>query len=257
MDLLRKSGIFVPVLIAMITVFAPYALACKCVPSGTVASEMDKYELVALVKAKSHLPASAGTRPPVLSSRGVVTLTKVYSGSLSVGTDITLQQAPGSMCGFGVYDRDIGSDFIMYLNASESTTESKTQIWRATGCSRSGLANSKYADIAYLEDHVKRRNNTRLFGTISRILPDSANASWGDVVRSADHVITISGNGQSFSTRTDASGFFEIYDIPAGKYSIRPAELNGYEIGQHGPIMEEVNVADGSRIRIDLTFTKK
>ncbi len=158
---------------------------------------------------------------------------KVYKGNVKVGDILTFAQGGGADC-IWTFDEDyIGSEYLFYLGnpskvhpffSEEDTIANKDAkpMYYAVTCGRSrGLAGAN-DDLLYLDNLANTRGRTRLSGTLE---------SWSDEAPSFANVkIKIVGKKKTYETKTDADGVYEIYDLPAGEYSVEPQTPNGWKL---------------------------
>ncbi len=104
---------------------------------------------------------------------------------------------------------------------------SKTGILYYPACTRSAWINNAIADLKYIENIYKARGRTRLSGMVYQDKPTPNQYSNYQPLPNKN--IHITGNGKKIELKTDENGFYEIYDLSAGKYSIQLEKIDGYK----------------------------
>lgn len=214
-ELFQKLLIVCGILVS-IFIFTEAAKACSCYPTETVDKEFAKTPNVIILKLQTVKQNDGEAANYFLS------VEKVFKGKLKVGEILTFK--PDSNCSWSFSEDEIGTEFLFYLG--ERPADGKK--WVGSICSRSGRITSKTNDLSYLENEEKLRGKTRLSGKIDKfiqILDELQNVSF---VPLGNRKISINGNGKNINLITDENGFYEIYDLPAGKYRIIPEKVNGF-----------------------------
>lgn len=173
-----------------------------------------------------------------------LTVERVYKGDLKVGQELTFAQGQGGDCIWTFDKKDTGQEILFYLG--EKPVDSKSleramsasffsgapakDAWRVGICSRSGEIKHIIGDIKYIENVSKVRGKTRLSGRLSGHIPAATVFDKSKHKLLSNHKIIIKGNSKNIELKTDKDGFYEIYDLPAGKYKISPQKINGYKI---------------------------
>jgi hypothetical protein len=148
---------------------------------------------------------------PLLSSDGQVTRIAVeeyFKGS--GGPEIELRGG-NSSCDihFGA-----GKRYLVYASRNGQTGE-----LGAFTCSRTRpLDDYAKPDISYLRRAARGERPTMLYGFAFKNTGESAKR--GEHERLAELAVTLEGEGRRLELKTDASGYFETFDLPPGSYRI-------------------------------------
>ncbi len=212
---MRHKKLFIILFFAAIFfINQPNVFACSCSGKGTVLNNFDSSELVILASVVSVQKAEEGNtdyyKEGIKSAKMLVE--KVYKGAINVGDELTFAQGSGSNCGWIFNETSIGRKNLLYLR----------KPYRVTICDRSGNVEGAFDDLAYLDNIEQVRGKTRISGTFS---------SWrGGKSVYANIKIKIIGDEKVYEAKTDENGFFEIYDLPEGKYKIEPQTPKGWVV---------------------------
>lgn len=232
---MRKSCLLLLLAVACLLFVEREVKACSCGQTPTVLDSYDGADhvvitrVVAVEKTENAAPKgrmSDGTNyvDGVKSTRMVIE--RVFKGGLKVGDEMTFAQGGGADCIWTFNEDNIGHKYLFYLKRFGDET-----MWIAGACGRSG--NIEYAndDLLYLNNLKKTRGRTRISGTI--------NFEGADDPGVAGRKIRIVGASKSYEVKTDENGVYEIYDVPAGKYSIEPEMPPGWKVAnfwlEHSP----------------------
>ena len=224
-------------------------LACSCMVSGTVDQEFNKAANVVILKARSV--EKTETPPPRLVNYGgikqtILTVEKVYKGILKVGQELIFAQGGGADCIWTFTEESVGKEYLFYLGAKPLDSKSSSgviaatgqfpkvvpkDVWVASTCSRSNSLIWAAADILFLEDRFKASGRTRLSGRITKSIESSVQEQPSSMEVLSDRSVVVTGNGKTIKLKTDKNGVYEIYDLPPGKYTVRPEEIEGFKHG--------------------------
>lgn len=238
----------VPLLaVAFLLLGARAARACSCGPRGTVLDAYERAEVVVVVRAVSVRRApkreakpaekSAGSGGQVKPGRaavaeedegeprsghgGVITTTmvaeRVFKGDVRPGDEMAFAQGGGSDCIYTFDEKDVGRRYLFYLGRFEGVP-----AWVAWTCGRSGLVEHRHDDLLYLNGLDKSRGRSRVSGTVRFDLADHPGL--------AGMRVRVSGAGLTREVRTDENGVYEIYDLPAGRYTLEPETPRGWRV---------------------------
>jgi len=109
---------------------------------------------------------------------------------------------------------EVGKQYVVYATRNE-----QTGTLGAFTCSRTRLLdNFAKADISYLRRIVRGGRPTMFYGYVFRSRPE---VGFGDPDRVGDLSVTVEGEGKRYELKTDAGGYFEVYDLAAGSYRVR------------------------------------
>lgn len=209
------------------------AKACSCGPVPTVLDSFEEAEEVVIVRVLSVEKAKATEERSYVDGVKSATLIvdKVFKGKLQIRDEIVFGQGGGADCIWTFDEQSVGRQYLFYLTRPETLTKSdrgylpskEPELWFAFGCGRStGLAGGT-EDLLYLENMKKRRGQTRISGSIS------GGFEYPDIDVEGK-TIKIIGGKKTYETKTDKNGVFEIYNLPPGKYSIKPEISAGWKI---------------------------
>ncbi len=98
------------------------------------------------------------------------------------------------------------------------------KLWEVRPCGRTRIAKYAQADLSYLNGRSRYAGRTRLAGEVVRYVEADAETAAG---RLPGVKLKIVGADREYETVTDANGFYEVYDLPPGKYTVRPAVPDG------------------------------
>ncbi len=113
---------------------------------------------------------------------------------------------------------------LLYLDKSN-----KSGVWYYPACTRSSWTKEGIADIKYIENlNECSWKNSFIWNGLSRYTYSNQYSNYQPL---PNRSIQISGNGKNIEVKTDENGFYEIYDLPAGKYKINVENIEGYKLG--------------------------
>ena len=207
------------------------AFACSCGRKPPVVDAYEKAHAVLIARVLSIEPYKDDKHPELariknLSEYGDATLIveKVYKGTLRVNEQFSFGSYPNAACIWSFRKEDAGRRFLFYLSSVKGQDG-----WFASTCSRTrGLENAA-EDLLYLDNMEKYRGKTRVSG----IYRGSWRVTLEDV---ANKTIRIIGEKNTYETKTNDDGVFEIYDLPPGDYSLEPEIPKGWQIAHHNSI---------------------
>ncbi len=225
-------------LLALFLSLIPFSdvFACSCGPRPTV---LDSFESANLVVA-ARLVSVEITREKegeydihhIRSSTMVVS--KVYKGNVKQGQTLKFAQGGGADCIWTFDEEDVDREFLFYLGEyshgdrlDPNEDERVEMMYSAVSCGRSNSITGATDDLSYLNNLEKVKGKTRVAGTIGAWwTPDEFNRG-GINITIRDRKKTI------VKTKTDAKGFFEIYDIPPGEYFLDVGTPFGWKINDY------------------------
>ena len=114
-----------------------------------------------------------------------------------------------------------GGRYLFYANFDRATKK-----WGVKPCGRTRMGNYVQDDLRYLDGLPASVKRSRIAGEVVRYETDSENPQ-GTMERLAGIKVRIIGAGKEYETVTDENGFYEAYDIPAGRYVMQPKIPNG------------------------------
>jgi len=197
------------------------ASACQCVARPTVLDAFERADEVVLAKATALEPHEG------YSNVIRMEIENVFKGNLKVKEQIVFGRGGGTDCIWTFRQDVIGQRFLFYLNRPESSAypymaPREPGLWFAFVCGRSIEAEGAMVDLLYLENLSKVQGKTRISGTIGRGVKPASDV---DGMR-----IKFIGPTETYETKTNKDGVFEIYDLPPGKYVVEPEIPPGWKI---------------------------
>ena len=150
------------------------------------------------------------------SSQSVILrVEKSYKGTAD--KTITLVQKR-TTCDWWFESKNIGKQFLFYLAKDKSKN-----IFGVIACGRSTEISSANDDLSWLDGLPSSLKRTRISGTTSL----SAN----DFPPLANVELEIIGKNRKYKVTTDRNGLYEIWDVPAGVYSVLPTIPSSFILG--------------------------
>lgn len=197
----------------LLMAFAARAWACSC--SGTTPSVKEAWQQASYVflgKVESAFPndGESGMQPQTARIRVEETFKGVTKGQ------VLEMRSHGTSCDH-VYRT--GSRAVYYMFTNRETGKHYLPV-----CSRSmGSADSENDDLLFLRGLPRTAVGTRLSGTVYGHRPK---------LEVANVRVTITGaKGFTLTTRTNSAGVYELYGLPAGRYSVRIEPPRGSKVG--------------------------
>jgi hypothetical protein len=226
----RKLFPLLLLVLAALLADARPASACSC---GRQQSVLDSYEwadvvvIVRAVAVEKAEPEKIAPKGQMSNGENYVDGVKstsmrveqVFKGGLRVGDEMTFAQGGGADCIWTFDEESVGQKYLFYLKRLKGST-----VWIAGTCGRSKSVEYAGDDLLYLEKMEKVRGHTRISGTLSFSFLREA----GESV--AGRKIRIVGAGHTYEVKTDENGVYEIYDVPAGRYTVEPEIPRGWKV---------------------------
>lgn len=217
--------------LAFLLLASAEARACSCGGRQTVLDAYERADIVVIVSAVSVEKAPPDkTAPKGRMSDGrdyvdgvmstAMRVERVFKGGLKVGDEMRFGQGGGADCIWTFDENDIGKKFLFYLNRYDDGVP----LWYAVTCGRSRRVEFAGDDLLYLDKLDKTRGRTRLSGTLF------FDRNEGQGV--AGRKIRVVGAGKTHEVKTDDGGVYEIYDLPAGKYTVEPEIPPGWRVAE-------------------------
>lgn len=110
----------------------------------------------------------------------------------------------------------LGQRYLFYANFDR-----RTKTWEVRRCGRTRMVRYAQDDLYYLDGLPASLNKTRIAGEVTRYETDEENPQ-GTAQRLSGVRIRIKGEGKEYEVVTDEHGIYELKDVPAGKYEIKP-----------------------------------
>lgn len=257
-----------------VLVSAQTARACSCMVTDTVDKDFVKEPNIAVFKLQSVEKYAEGEKGYNVGGikQSKLTVERVFKGNLKAGQVLTFAQGTGGDCIWAFDEESVGQEYLFYLGdkpldrkSSERMISSTTfgnsslaaNVWAAYTCSRSGPVRYRAGDIKYLENVSKLRGKTRLSGMLTQYVAAAVEGEEAKYNLLSGYKITVKGNnGKNIELKTDKDGFYEIYDLPPGKYKIAPEKISGYRLfwGESADGVE-IEVKAGSHTERNFTFS--
>lgn len=212
--------------VGFILVCADFVRACSCSLSLTVGIAFEETQNVAILKIDSLQTKKNPVSGEDVFFLSKMSVQKVYKGSFKVGQEMPFG-ITGTSCDVSFDKNDIGKEFLMYLD-DKYDKSAKQKVWFYNYCSRTGGIEYRKADLKYIENIDKVRGKTRFSGTISQRIESAVEGEDSVSKKLINKSVRIVGNGKDIQVKTDESGVYEIYDLPAGKYQIFVEPIAGY-----------------------------
>lgn len=255
-------------LLLLIVVFTGEVLACSCVVGQSVDKEFERAPNVVILKARSiektekePLPLSnyAGIKHTVL------TVEKVYKGTLKVGQELVFSQGGGADCVWTFSENSIGEEYLFYLGDKPYDHRVKDgkifgtgmpvnkEAWAASTCSRSGNVRGRSSDLYYLDNYAKLKGKSRLSGYIGKRIDSAVEEQPNSYEHLVGREVKITGNGKSITVKADKNGVYEVYDLAPGSYTVDPGLMQGY--GSPTDNSRKVVIKPGAHTESNFTFS--
>jgi hypothetical protein len=205
----KKRFTFLVLACAVLLFGAREAKACECLlESRTVLDAYDDAALVVIARVASF--EKAGKDSPyrvegINSTRMVVE--KVFKGGVKVGEEMDFRQGDAGECVWAFSEEMRGQRYLLYL----SSRKEGQKLWYVFVCGRSTNVNQAIDDLRYLDRLDEVRGKTRISGRVALV---------GDAKEGVGRTIRIRGANKIYEVKTDETGFYEIYDLPAGAYQL-------------------------------------
>ena len=198
---------------------------CPC-PATTVLDAYEAADAVLIVRVLSVEKVEAPDANDPTSPRNIRSATlrveRVYKGNVKVADQLRFAQGTNVNCPWIFNEHQVNGEFLFYVKAPQKDLDR----WNAPNCGRSKPVSHATEDLLYLDNMKKRRGKTRVSGKYGGWLDQ-------DLVV-AHRRIRIVGEENVYETFTDEKGFFEIYDVPPGKYQLEPEIAEGWRIDRWG-----------------------
>jgi hypothetical protein len=244
MNLLELTILFLTVCL-LILLNSSNAFACSCAAKPSVLEYFEGSELVIIVKAVSvemreeakgvDLEAKMKESNYDISYQYVkstkMKVEKVYKGNVKVGDELLFGQGGGADCRWTFGIKAVGKNFLFYLDKptkypyGDDNKMSDQPAYFPITCGRSQqIVGYETDDLKYLNKIDQVKGKTRISGELDcwyLPCPEMANIT-----------ITIFGENKRFETKTDEKGIYEIYDLPPGKYFLKPEIQKGWKVDE-------------------------
>ncbi|HET9054736.1 MAG TPA: carboxypeptidase-like regulatory domain-containing protein, partial [Cyclobacteriaceae bacterium] len=162
----------------------------------------------------------------------IVKVEKVYKGNIREGADIKIFHGGGGDCTGGFYDVKAGDKFLLYMGGKRKMMDIPTPLYSYGVCSRSTRLETATSDLKYLDNRATLVGKTRLSGTIRAFGENMKRPSVSGLK------VQVFGKGFYRTLFTDDNGFFEIWGLPPGQYSINYKLPSGWLIDTYRVLPE-------------------
>ena len=205
---------------------AARAEACSCL---SYPSPGEAFEGAAAVFVGSVVRATPETseKAAYVEQTVVVRVDEAFKGA-RVGREITFRQ-PSHNC---APKFDAGARLLLYAGY-----DAKAKRWEVYGCGRGSDPERAADDLLYLRALPLSAQRNRVSGTL-RHYEDGPEKGFTFVEHLAGAKVRVKGKDKTYEVTTDANGVYEIYDLPAGTYSVEPELPFGLKVRfpmQFGP----------------------
>jgi hypothetical protein len=198
------------------------ARACGCYSHATVLDDFEQADIVLIARIVS-LDKVANARPRDFRDVNSATMVveKVYKGAVQVNDKLTFAQGdPVIGCHWNFLGEDLGHRYLLYLDPPEKPSD----LWYISTCYRSTHVEDANQDLLDLNNMDTLRGHTRVSGVLgSDGLHDESVEG---------RKIRIVGRKKTYIATTDKNGFYELYDLPPGKYLFEPELQFGWKVDE-------------------------
>lgn len=247
----RRTVIILAAAFAVL-IAADTVTACSCM-SPSLETAVDESANIVVLKLRAAEKYSEGEQgygvDGIKQSR--LSVEKVFKGKLKIGQELFFSQGGGADCIWTFSELRIGTEYLFFLEKKPD----KNNLWSGYICSRSNSLKGAAADLKYLENLSDARGKTRLSGMIARQDKPAVEGETGSYNVLAGATVVIRGRGKNIKLKTDADGVYEIYNLPAGKYTVTPEKINGYKFNDEREDSAEVEITAESMTEKDFEFT--
>lgn len=205
--------------LVMVSVAVRIVSACSCPPPKSVLDAYDAADAVLIVRLVSvHNSEASESAAARNFSEATFAVERVYKGNVKAHDKLSFGLVHNIHCPSVFREEDINNEFLFYAQAPKNDKE----LWTVVNCGRSKAVSLATEDFLYLDNMNKRRGKTRISGKYG-------NDRNQDLVV-AHRRIRIVSDEKAYETFTNEKGFFEIYDVPPGKYRLEPEIPAGMRI---------------------------
>lgn len=217
----RQLGFAVLALLFLLAFFgAPTARACSCGPRPTVLEAYERADHVIIVQVV-EFQKSQETPNRILSTRTRVE--RIFKGSLAIGEEVNISQGSSEICIFGFHEADLGKRFLFYFREPQRGNNNQPLRWGTNVCNRQNRLEAVGDDLLFLEKRESVAGKTRLSGTLR-----SSQGEASGLPPMSGNKVRVIGEKKTYELTTDANGAYEIYDLPAGEYTVEAEVPDSY-----------------------------
>ena len=214
------------------------AEACMCGERRTVAASYEAAHAVVLGRVVTVAAGSPEDKSPARREKARLAakfkVEKAFKGDFKPGDVLPFGAAVGPDCVSIFPEQFVGELFLFYLDPPMKgapfvrhlpLNADSPPMFYPDICRRAGtLDRNNHDDLLYLEKLAQTRGRTRISGTLTASSPNAPSF--------ADVEIKITGPNKTSLVKTDRRGVFEIYDLPAGRYTVEAQIPFGWKISQ-------------------------
>ena len=222
------------VLFVLVGLLATDALACSCAAKPTVLDYFESSDLVIATRLASveKIGEKQGEHDISYIRSATMIVTKVFKGNVKPGQALKFAQGGGADCIWTFDETWIGEEFLFYVGKPSKGHPlfgdgegSDEPMYYAVTCGRSNGLKGAVDDLSYIENLEKLKGKTRLSGSFGAWFDDGSSG--------AEIKLRITGGGKTYSAKTNKAGFFEIYDLPPGDYTVTIDMPVGWKINDY------------------------
>ena len=190
------------------------AAPCSCADSRTVQDEFTASPIVvtATLTSFEELDRIVEGGNVYRTMAAVLNVDTVYKGGLRSGQTLRVLDGGGGDCSKSFVREKVGQKFLFFTGPPSKIGNLKGLLHWISTCSRTVRIEEAKPDLDYLDQRVALDGKTRLSGLIKRFSPEPPSLSGIKV--------TVTGKGFERSTETNERGFFEVWNLPSGRYKI-------------------------------------
>lgn len=203
------------------------AAPCSCGDSRTVQDEFVASPIIVTATLTSFEELDRITEGSNVyrTMAAVMTVEKAYKGKVQVHQTFRVLDGGGGDCSKSFIREKIGQKFLFFMGAPSKVGNLKGLLHWVSTCSRTVRIEDAAPDLSYLDNRVTLSGKTRLSGILKRFSPDPPSL--------AGITVTITGKNFERSAETDERGFFEIWNLPAGRYKVAFQVPNGIRVAAY------------------------
>jgi hypothetical protein len=230
--LFKRGLLFLPLLLTSQLIYSPEVDACSCGQKPPVLAEYQRSTFAIIAQVTSVQKSDASQRNVHDIRSATLIVERVFKGSIKAGEEMVFAQGGGGDCVWTFSEEDVGRRFLLYLSGRRKGET----IWHAFICGRSTSLEHAADDLLYLENETKHRGKTRLSGTLS-FYQEPVLEGQDPMYKGLDgQKVRVIGEKKTYELVTNNGGVYEIYDLPAGSYTVQPEIPDGLKIDRpsHG-----------------------
>jgi hypothetical protein len=209
--------VFAKLALAAVFIFAAGAsevYACSCESSPSVAEQFTASPIVVTARLDEleELDRTVAGTNVYKTVAAVMTVDRSYKGIVKAGQKIRVLSGGGGECSMSFVRESVGQRFLFFTTPAKQIGNLKGRLHWISTCSRSARVEAARGDLNFLDNRKALTGKTRLSGTIKRFSPDPPSL--------ANIKVEVTGTNFAKTVETDENGYFELWDLPAGKYRV-------------------------------------